>query len=782
MPTDLLLVYGLLSISLVLLIGGWLRMDLVALGIVAVLGLSGLLTPAEVLAGFGNPAVVTIWAMFILSEGLSRAGVSDVIGRGLMRVSGRGETRVILCLMLTAGVLSGFMNNVGVVALMLPTTVALARRVGLAPARLLMPLAIATLLGGMTTLIGTPPNLLVSEALAGSGQAPFELLDFTPIGGILLIAGVLFVALIGRFLLPQSSPRERQRADAGLRAQYSLQERIFALRVPRGSILAGRRLGVSGLGPAGLMVIALERGRETLALPPRGTQLRGGDLLFVQGRLDRFTALAKWSQLVIERESPVLADLLAERALLRVLTVAEGASLVGQKLRHGEFFERYGARRMAVRRAGQVRRTRLERMTLEAGDELLVQGPAAALDGIARSADFEPPVEVDAKDVDETWNLRERLFVVRVPADSELSGTSMEESRLGDVFDFRLVAVFRGGELLDVPGPKERIQGSDLLLIQGREEDLEVLRGLQQLEVERDASHSLGVFERGDLEMVEAALHPRSSLVGKRLAELEWRDRRQVEVAALWRAGEPHRTDLEDMTLRDGDALLFVGPRRKLAALGDDSDLIVLDPISMPAVDTSRMPFAAGLMLAVMVSALTGLAPISLAALAGAALMVATRCLSMDQAYRAIDWRVIFLIAGMLPLGLAMGRSGAAEHLAGLITGMLSDHGPWAVIAGLYLLTLAGTTIVPAAAMAVLMAPIALSTSAQLGVLPQPAMMAVAIACTASFLSPVSQPANLLVMGPGGYRFTDYLRIGLPLTALVFAVGALVLPRLWPLT
>jgi di/tricarboxylate transporter len=782
MNVEISLVYGLLVTTLVLLVGGWVRMDLIALGVVAILGLSGILAPAEVLGGFGNPAVVTIWAMFILSDGLTRSGVADVIGRGLIRVSGRSEARVILLLMLTAGLLSGFMNNVGVVALMLPPTVALARRVGLAPARLLMPLAIATLLGGMTTLIGTAPNLLVSEALLGAGVEPFALLDFTPIGVTLLITGVLFVVFAGRFLLPRGASRDAERGEAGLRAQYSLQERIFALRVPAGSILAGRRLGVSGLGPAGLMVIALERRGESLALPPRGTLLQGGDLLLVQGRLDRFTALAKWSDLVIERESPVLKELLAERARLRVLRVAPEATLVGQRLRHGEFFERYRARRLAVRRDGQVRRTRLERMALQAGDEILVQGPAEALSALGKQPEFEQQEEVESDDLDEAWNLRERLFVVRVPADSVLAGATMDESRLGEVFDFRLVAVFRGGELLEVSGPKERIQGGDLLLIQGRAEDLEVLSGLQQLEVERDASHYLGVFDRGDLEMVEATLHPRSTLVGKRLGDLEWRERRQVEVAALWRGGEPHRTDLEEMLLREGDALLFVGPRRKLAALGKESDLIVLDPVSVPAVDTSRMPFAGGLMLAVVVAAISGLAPISLAAVAGAVLMVLTRCLSMDQAYRAIDWRVIFLIAGMLPLGAAMQRSGAAEHVAGMITGVLQVHGPWAVIAGLYLLTVAGTTVVPAAAMAVLMAPIALSTSAQLGVLPQPAMMAVAIACTASFMSPVSQPTNVLVMGPGGYRFADYMRIGLPLTAIVFVVGALVLPRLWPLT
>lgn len=781
MTLEIALVLGILGLALMLFVSGWVRMDLTALGVLAALGLTGLITPAEAVSGFGNPAVVTIWAMFILSEGLTRAGVAEVIGRALARVASRGEARVVVLLMLGGGLLSGFMNNVGVAALMLPVTVGLARRMGLAPSRLLMPLAFATLLGGMTTLIGTPPNLLVSEALQAAGAEPFELFDFAPIGGTLLVAGCAFMGLAGRHLLPRSPKRDPAQEGRGLRAQYSLQERIFALRVPPGSSLAGRRLGRSGLAPAGLLVIALTRGRRTTALPPRGLELEAGDLLLVQGRLDRFTALRKWSDLVIERESPVLKELLAERTLLRAARVAAEASLVGQRLRHEEFLERYQVRRLAVRREDIVRRTRLAELALHAGDELLLQGTEQALEALERSPDFDALREPSAEDVEQTWNLREQLFVVRCPEGSELVGTTLAESRLGDVFDFRLVALFRGSELRPTPEPSTQIQGGDLLLLQGREEDLDVLRGLQQLEIERDVTRYLGVFERGDLEMVEATLHPRSALAGKTVGELEMRERRQVEIAALWRGGQPHRSELEEMVLRQGDALLFVGPRRKLADLNQDPDLIVLDPVSVQAVDTGRMPYAGALMLLVMLAAASGLAPISLAAVAGAALMVLFRCLTMDQAYRAIDWRVIFLIAGMLPLGHAMQGTGTARYLAETLAASLDGHGPWAVIAGLFLLTSLGTTVVPAAAMAVLMAPIALSTAGALDIAPEPVLMAVAIACTASFLSPVSQPANLLVMGPGGYRFTDYLKLGAPLTLIVFLVTALALPRLWPL-
>ena len=187
-------------------------------------------------------------------------------------------------------------------------------------------------------------------------------------------------------------------------------------------------------------------------------------------------------------------------------------------------------------------------------------------------------------------------------------------------------------------------------------------------------------------------------------------------------------------------------------------------------------------MLTVVGTVLIGWLPIYIAAIIGGTLMVLTRCLTMEEAYRAIDWRAIFLIAGMLPLGTAMEQSGAAEFLAQQTMNLLGPMGPWWVIAGLYLITAAGTMIIPTAALVVLMSPIVLSASADLGIAPQTAMMAVAMAASASFTSPISHPANILVMGPGGYKFADYIRLGLPLTIVVFITVMLMLPLLWPLS
>jgi di/tricarboxylate transporter len=782
MTLEIALVLAILVASLVLFVTEWVRMDLVALLVLSALAISGILTPTEALSGFSNPAVITVWAMFILSEGLTRAGIADAIGRGVIQASGRSEMRMIVTLMLVGGVLSAFMNNIGVAALLLPVAIEAARQAGIAPSRLLMPMAYGTLLGGLMTLIGTPPNLLVSSALREAGHGGFRFFDFSWVGLPILLAGTAFVALLGRHLLPRTDTTRAPDGRNDLESQYGLQERIFALRIPPGTVLAAKTIAESGLTTAaGLLIIALTRAGHTRALPDRSTQLQAGDVLLAQGQLKQLELLQRWSTIAIDREAPVLHALLRKKAVLRELLVAEKSALIDEPLDHRRFRERYGANVLAVRRGSEVRRTRLAEIKLAYGDRLLVQCPETALEGFEDSEDFSAMAPVTEADLKENYRLEERLFVLRVPRDASMAGMTVGDSHVADVFDFRLMALFREGELLESPGSEESLLPGDLLLIQGREQDLDVLRGLQQVDVLEDAARYQGLFREGRLELVEAVLHPHAKVAGKTIAELQLHDRYRVRVAAIWRNGKPMRSSLGSLRVEPGDALLIVGPRRQLAALSADQDLIVLNPVQAPAIDASKAPLAGALMFLVVASVLAGFLTIAIAAVAGAALMVLTRCLTMEQAYRAIDWRSIFLIAGMLPLGIAMHQTGAAEYLAGGVLAMIGPLGPWPVIAGLYLVTSLATLIVPTAALVLLMAPIALSTSAELGIAPYAPVMAVAIAASASLASPVSHPANVLVMGPGGYRFVDYLRLGLPLTLLTFLVTALLLPVFWPL-
>lgn len=784
MTFEIALVLGILLVSLILFISEVIRMDLVALLVLGALAVSGLVSADEAFAGFSNSAVITVWAMFILSAGLTRTGIADIIGRQVMRLAGRREIAMIVVIMITAAVLSAFMNNIGVAALMLPVVVDVARRTRIPPSRLLMPLAYATLLGGLMTLIGTPPNLLVSEVMTQNGYAPFGLFDFTPLGGAVMGAGVLFVALFGRFLLPRGkSVRSKHQSQRSLRNRYKLQERTFMLRVPEASVLVGKTLGESRIGAStGLIILALVRFGRSDTLPSRQTRLKGGDGILVQGRLDQFRELQRWSDLVIEREAPVLKSMVAAKIAYAEVELDEGSPLVSELIRHAAFRTRFNVSVAGIRRGKTYRVTNLAYIPLRAGDRILVQGEIEDIDELQKYADFSKVTPLTDEQLSEQYSTEERMFVVRLPKYSDLADATLAKSRLADVFDFRVVAIFREGKLKVMPRGKEDLVGGDLLLIEGQAEDLDVLRGLQELEIETKVSANRGTLDSERLTLLDATLDPRSSLTGKTVGELNFRERYGIELAGIWREGGPVGAELSEERLQIGDALLLLGPHERLQLLSNDSDFLILTPLGQEPPDTRRAPLAAFIMFCVVASVMAGYAPIAVAAVVGSSIMVLTGCLNMEQAYHAIDWRAIFLIAGMLPLGTAMQDSGAAAFLASQVMELLGDAGPWPVIMGLYVLTAAATMIIPTAALVVLMSPIVLSAMSDLGLSPETAMIAIAIAASASFTSPISHPANILVMGPGGYRFIDYIKLGVPLTILVFVMVMVLLPILWPLT
>jgi len=781
---DIAIVLIILAVALVLFISEVLRMDLVALLVLCALTVTQVVTPNEAISGFSNAAVITVWAMFILSEGLTRTGIANVLGRYVMRMAGTREVSLIVVIMIVSGGLSAFMNNIGVAALMLPVVVDISRRTDVPPSRLLMPLAYGCLLGGLTTMIGTPPNLLIAGALAQGGEVPFTLFDFTPIGLGAMLVGTLFVAVIGRLMLPRTDPagEGQKRSQRNLRQQYGLQERTFTMTVPWDSVLVGKTLAESRISAAaGLIVMALERRTQVMTLPGRKTILEGGDKLLVQGRLDRFNAMRQWSDLVIEREAPLIQTLLSGQVKLVEVTIAENSTLVKDLLHHTEFRRRFGANVLAIRRDDLIRRVNLAHVPIRAGDCLLLQGGADVIDELEASREFSATRPVTEEDLTDIYRLQERIFVVRVPEDSKLGGSTLAKTRIGDAFDFRLLGTFREGKLEFMPEPDEVILGGDLLLLQGRKEDLDVLVGLQELTVRQESSATPGLFESERLGTLEATLAPQSQLAGEKIADINFHDRFGLALIALWRSGKAIRSDLDQLEIQHGDALLLVGPRNKLALMNGDDDFLVLTPVNPPGADTKRAPLATIIMLGVIVAVLVGWLPIAVAAILGASLMVLTGCLNMEQAYRAIDWRAVFLIAGMLPLGIAMQETGAAEFLATKVMGALGSFGPWPVIMGLYAITALATMIIPTAALVVLMSPIVLSACAEMGIQPHTAMMAVAMAASASFTSPISHPANILVMGPGGYKFSDYIKLGAPLTLVIFIAVMLMLPIMWPL-
>lgn len=785
MTLPMAIVLGVLVAAVGMFASGRVRVDLAAVLVLLVLALTGVVTPAEAVSGFSNPAVVTLCGVFILSAGLQRTGVADHVGRWVERLGGRSEPRLVLALSGLLAVLSFFMNTMALVALFLPAVMDLARRTGTAPSRLLMPLSYGALLGGLSSLFATLPNLVASTVLRDAGLGPFGLFAFLPVGGAAAVLGVLFLAFVGRWLLPVRDLQKDTSAQrgTGLREAYHLHERLFVLRLPPGCGWQGRTLEQTRLGLAlGLHVVAVLRDRQTLLAPDRTTVLRGEDRLLIQGTPEQLTDLDAWRGLRVGEGDTGLEQWLPAEVEFAEVRLAGRSRFVDQTLPWIDARRSWGVTVVGIRRGNQVRRSRLQDWRFRAGDVLLVQGPAARVRRLRDLPGFEEFRVLSRSEVAEVYDLQSRLFTLQVPEGSPLAGRTLADSRLGEGPGFSVLALSRGNEKIVMPGPRETLRAGDALLIEGRPEDLLALQGLKELEIERELAPQWGEFESERLGLMEAVLSPRTTLAGRSLRELQFRDRYGLTVMGLWHAGQAVTAKLGEVRLRLGDALLLYGPREKLRQLARDPDFIVLTQALQEPPAYSRAPRAVLAVLVFLALAASGWVPVHLAALTAAAMMVLGGCVAPDEAYGAVEWRAVILIAGMLPLATALEQTGAAALLAGQVLGTVQGAGPSLILASLFLLTALGACVIPGAALVVLLGPIALRTAAECGLSPQAVMMTVAFAASGSFNSPVSHPANVLIMGPGGYRFRDFLKLGIPLTLGLLAVVLLIVPRLWPAT
>jgi di/tricarboxylate transporter len=602
MTIEIAMVLAILAGAITLFVTEWLRMDLVALLVLLILALTGLVTPTQAFSGFSSSAVLTFGAIFVVSRGLLKTGVANVIGDRILKLAGDSEVRLIVALMVAVGLVSSVMNNIGATVVLLPAVISVARQTKISPAKLLFPLSMGSLLGGVVTLIGTPPNILVSDVMRQQGVGTFSFFDFTPLGLLSLGAGIAFMVLVGRHLLPDRP----------------LEDKLMTLQVLR-------------------------------------------------------------------------------------------------------------------------------------------------------------------QQVAEAYQLRERLFEMRVLPHSPLVGQTIAESRFGQRLGLTILGITRDRDHKLAPSKDERLLADDLLLVKGKVEELVGGQLAQGVAVEREATLDIQDLQSEEIGVVEAVLAPRSRLVGKTLTEVNFRDLFGLMVLAIWREGHPRRTGLANLPLRFGDALLLQGPWDKIRLLQSNPDVLVLGAREPELIRTERAPLAVFILLFMLAPVVLGWLPITTAGLMGACLMVLSRCLTMEEAVESIEWSSILLIAGMLTLGTAMEATGAARFMAGLIVETVGGLGPFALLTGLCILTILLAEIMPSSALAVLIAPITIGAAQGIGANPRAFLMAVTIAISAGSITPVSHPAHALVMGPGGYRFSDYFKVGLPLNLVILAVTLLALPVFFPL-
>jgi di/tricarboxylate transporter len=781
-PEDLLemnfeigLLFALLGGMVYLFLTEKLPVDLTAFLGLLVLIFGGYLSPAEAFTGFSSPAVITMLSVFIVGAALLETGMADVIGGRIHRVVGDSETRLVVVLMIVCGVLSAFMNNIAAVAVLMPAVAAIARRSGIPPSRLFMPLAFGAILGGTTTMVGTPPNIVAAQVMAERGMEPFSLFDFTPIGLALLAVGSLFMVTIGRRLLPSREDRGPAAGDGkDLTQVYQLTERLFSIRVPEDSQLDGLTLSETRLGNTlGIKVLSIQReGKERLALQGASV-LRSGDVLFVEGDAADLEELLRLQSLEVEKaELDQLPTPIAGFTAV-VARVAEGSGVAGSSLRDLRLRERLGLVIIGIRHEGLLHRVNLAAMELRAGDEILGVATEEAAEQLARNSDFE---NVSAG-LDSLSELSDELFLVRVPGGSSLAGSTMGESRLGDLVGLTVAGRIRNSEMRLALDPDEVLQAGDELLITAEPSGILQLAEVGEVEVLREVTASL---ESQKVGMVEVAVAPRSNAVGRTLKELDFRDRYGLLALAIWRRGEPMHVDFSEVPLQLGDALLFHGQRAKMKLLSADRDFVVLSDSDQAPRNTRKAPYALASLFVLIGLVASGYQPIHVAAFTAGSLVLLARALTMEQAYRAIEWRAIFLVAAVLPVGLAMERTGAALLLAEGVTRVAGDAGNHAILAALVVLASVLSQGLDGAPAVVLLAPVVIGTAEGLGISARPLMMGVSLAASAAFMTPFSHKANLLVMGAGGYRARDYLKVGTPLTVVILAMLVLLIPLFFP--
>jgi di/tricarboxylate transporter len=788
LTTPIAITLGVLAVAVLLLIWERLRVDLVALLVLVTLALAGQVSAAEALSGFSNPAVVTIWAVFILSAGLARTGVANKVGRVILRLGAGGEARLLIVIMAIAGGLSAVMNNIGVAAMLLPVIGHVARRTRRPLSRLLLPMVFGTTLGGLLTLIASPTNILVSDALQSVNLPGLAFFDFARLGLPLAVIGTLYIALVGRRSLPaRDAARVFRHGGAEAGAFFGLKERFFTLRLPADSALAGRTLAESRLGAAlKLNVISVTRDGRSWLAPDADYRLRGGDQLMVVGKTDWLDEFTQSQPFTLESSQDGdsngdgmlnVRDLVSTQIKVLEAGIPSDSPLVGQTLADCNFRQKYQANVLALWRGNRPIRTNLQTLRLQAGDTLLVQAGTKQLSAMRTSGEF----DVTGYDALGVYHIEERLMLMGVPEDSHLAGTSLAESQLADAFGLSVLGIIRKSGTTLMPKANSKLRAGDKLLVEGKLDNIEVLRALQQLEIAEAGEPDMDAIESEHIGLVEAVISPHSTMDGKTLRQVNFREKFGLSVLAIWRGGRAYRSNLRELSLRFGDSLLIYGHRDRIRLLTDEQDFLVLADEIEAAPRETKASLATLIMGGVVLSAGLGWLPIEIAAVTGASLMVLTDCISMEEAYRSIQWQGIFLIAGMLPLGLALQNSGAAQLLAQQVTNVVGPLGPLALLAGLLVLTVLATQIMPNPVVAVLMAPIALSTALDMGLAPQAMVILIAIGASLTFLSPVGHPANVLVMGPGGYRFGDYAKLGLPLTIVLMLATLVLLPIMWPL-
>lgn len=585
-----------------------LRMDVVALLVIAFFSLSGILTTKEVFAGLSDPNVILIALLFVVGEGLVRTGIAYQVSEWLMRVAGASEVRVLVLLMLSIAGLGSFMSSTGIVAIFIPVVLAICSGMGISPKRLMMPLSVAGLISGMMTLIATPPNLVAHSELVKAGFDGFNFFSFTPVGVSVLVLGIGYMLIARRWL------------DNGEN-------------------------------------IASER-----------------------------TVGSSMSQLIEEYQ-------LQGRA--KMVVIGANSPLIGETIQALDLRHQYGLNIVAVQRMKRFRR-----ISLGAYADLVLKEKDILL------------LDVERQDLD-----------------------------LQDYFEqFVLKAVELKGEYFS------------------------------------EHAKSVG--------MAEISVFPEAEIIGKTISELRFRSTYGLSVVGLKREGKVMQLGIIQTPLQSGDVLLVMGLWHQILEVGHKRDFFLLNAPeeskkAAPAI--SQAPHAIFSVLTMVVLMITGIVPNVVAALIACLMLGKFRCIDMKSAYQSIHFPSLILIVGMMPFSIALQKTGGIDLVVGWLSSTMQEMSIHFVLMALFVFTAIISAFISNTATAILVMPIAIAIAQQFGYSPAPFVMIVAISASAAFMTPVSSPVNTMVLAPGGYKFMDFVKVGVPFTVLVMILSVFLVPLLFPL-
>jgi di/tricarboxylate transporter len=579
-----------LGVSLVLFSFEWFSADVVGLGVLLALIITGLLPSELAFAGFGSSSVMLILGLLILTAALTRTGVVDMAGRAILRQTGTNPNRLLVVIMTASAVLGAFMSNTASTAFFVPAVIGLAQRAHISPSRLLMPLAFASILTSSVTLVSTSTNIIVSGLLTQHNEAPMGMFELAPVGIPIAIAGLIYMLVIGRRLIPDRTP---------------------------------------------------------------------------------------------------------------------------------------------------------------------------------------------AQDVSDGFGVRSYLTEVMLLPDSPLVGKTLAESGLGSDLDLTVIRVVREKHNYLLPQANLELHEADVLLVEGQREEILKIKDTVGIDIKADVKLSDPDLQTEDLQLVEAILLARSSLIGRTLKGSRFRERYGLQVLAINRHGETIRHKISQVRLRVGDILLVQGSRTNIALSTESNLFRVLGAVEGSRPNRQRARRTIVIFLGALVLATFNIVPLPVAVLLGALLAFITRCITPEEAYRDIEWKALILIGSMLALGAAMQATGTAEFLAAQIVNISGEASVVALLTGFFILTVVLTQPMSNQAAAVVVVPVAMQTALQLGLNPRTFAMMIAVAASCSYLTPL-EPSCLMVYGPGRYRFVDFLKVGSLLTVLIFVIAIVLVPLVWP--